>query len=129
MQRWCLAAFWRTLGPLAQATQDKAHLPIRTASPRLSCASHPTILILQETSDQTLGSPQKPIGDQGWSHRGPRSAGLLSPTSPSPSQTKAAASKPWFSRYKRGADSVLTGTPCLFIHWRGCFRPLILFSK
>lgn len=70
MPRRCVAAFWRTLSPLAQATQDKARLSMGTASPQLSCTSHPTVLILQETSNQTLDSHQKPIGDQGWSLMG-----------------------------------------------------------
>lgn len=102
MQRWCVAAFWRTLGPLAQATQDKARFSIGTSSPQLSCASRSTILILQEKRPNPgalLRNPQGtragPLwGTQSWSHREPRSTGLLSTPSPSPSQTKAAASKP-----------------------------------
>lgn len=76
VQSWCAAAFWWTLGPLSQATQDRAHWSVRTASPRLSCPSCPTmILIWQEISNQSPVSPQKPIGDQGWSLMGKPIAG------------------------------------------------------
>lgn len=81
------------------------------------------VLILKEGSDQILGSPQKPTGDQGCSLRvEPQPLACL----PKP---QLLLQSPHSAEEKWGPDSVLTGTPHLFVHWKGCLRPLILFTS
>lgn len=129
MPRGCIAAFWGTVGsPPAQVTQDKALSSIRTTP--LECPATPTPPFWFNKGQMIrtwalLGHPQ-------GSRAGPREAPTLqscrAPAAPHLPKPRLLLPSPSSADESREL-TVLRGTSHLFIHWRGCSRPLILFSK